>query len=202
MQVHTKTRRLWVVKTRGQRILTRAIGPALCLGVWIAWISASAPAARGQSREASEYEVKAAFLYNFAKFVKWPPEAFHGPDDAITFCVYGEDPFAGALDRIIANKTISDRPLRLTRPNQLSGLRACHILFLASSERKRLPQILGTLRGSPVLTVGDTDRFIQTDGMIGFLIDDSKVRFENNVKAAKESGLRPRSKLLSLAKTV
>lgn len=202
MQMQSATRRLGKRPSLKQWILTLAMSPAMCLGMWLASITANAPVAQGQSREAGEYEVKAAFLYNFAKFVDWPAGAFRGADDAMTFCVYGEDPFGGALDRIIEKKTINDRPLRLARPTQVSDLRACHILFLSASEVKRLPQILGSLRGIPVLTVGDTQHFIQMNGMIGLLIEDNKVRFEINVKATKESGLRTSSKILALAKTV
>jgi hypothetical protein len=175
---------------------------AFCVCALLPSFFAVAPLSRGQSRDSTEYEVKAAFLYNFAKFVEWPEGAFHGSDDALTFCVLGEDPFNGALDRAVSGKIIDGHPLRVSRPRQISDLRSCKILFLAASERKNLPQLLASLRGAPVLTVGDSEHFIQAGGMIGFLIDDNKVKFEINVRATGDARLSASSKLLALAKTV
>ena len=192
----------WISPAERPGISTLVLWTAVCVCVLVGVFSGMAPLARGQSPESTEYEVKAAFLYNFAKFVEWPPGAFHGSDDVMTFCVFGEDPVVGALDRVVSGKTINNRPLRVMLPKQISELHSCHILFLAASEKKHLPQLFAGLRGAPVLTVSDAEHFIQAGGMIGFLIDDNKVRFEINVRAAGESRLNASSKLLALAKAV
>ena len=199
---HIATCRCGGALSRSRPLLRGKVCRTLCLVILMAFVSVNLPPARGQSRASAEYEVKAAFLYNFAKFVDWPPGAFRAPEEGITFCVYGEDPFEGALERVIAGKTIRDRPLRVLRPKQTSEFSSCRILFIASSERKRLPQVLSSVHEAPILTVGEVEHFIQAGGMIGFVINENKVRFEINLKATEESHLSPSSKLLALATSV
>ena len=133
-----------------------------------------------QAQSSGEYQIKAAFLYNFAKFVDWPAEAFAGSNGKLIIGVIGDDPFGGALNQAINGKTINGRPLLVRRLRWGQDLRSCHILFISSSERQRLPQIIQSLRGASVLTVGDMGQFNQQGGIINFILEANKVRFEIN----------------------
>jgi hypothetical protein len=158
--------------------------------------------AQVHAQGASEYRVKAAFVYNFAKFVEWPPEAFAYDTAPLVIGIVGEDPFGNAIDQLTSGKTINGRSLTIRRLKRGQDLKACHILFISSSERNRLPEILLSLKGASVLTIADMDHFSQRGGMIGFLTEDDKVRFEINAQAANWARLRISSKLLTLAKNV
>jgi hypothetical protein len=153
-----------------------------------------------QAQSSSEYQVKAAFLYNFAKFVDWPAEAFAGSNGRLIIGVIGDDPFGGALDQAINGKAINGRPLVVRRLKWSQDLRSCHIIFISSSERQRLPQIIQNLKGASVLTVGDMGQFNQHGGIINFILEANKVRFEINSRGADQARLRISSKLLALAK--
>lgn len=171
---------------------------AFLLVLALAGIPGTLPA--GAQEVEPEYELKAAFLYNFVKFVDWPPEAFAGEKSPLTICVYGKDPFGKSLDGAVQGERLGERSLLVQRPEALEELRGCHVLFVGRSERQRLPEVLGQVEGTPVLTVGDTDGFLRAGGIINFVLEDNKVRFLINVDAAERSRLRLSSKLLRLAK--
>jgi hypothetical protein len=163
------------------------------------------PAVLAGAQEASspaplEYEIKAAFLYNFVKFVEWPPEAFAGERSPLTICIYGTDPFGASLDGVVRGESLGERRLLVQRPEEPDDLRDCHVLFVSRSERQRMPEVLARVEGAPVLTVGDADGFLRAGGMINFVLEENKVRFLINQAAAERSGLRISSKLLRLAK--
>lgn len=153
-------------------------------------------AARAQ---APEYDVKAAFLFNFVKFVEWPPTAFAGDRAPLTICVYGEDPFGRTLDALVVGERAGERGLLVRRPDSLAALEGCHILFVCRSEKDRLGEVLEQVQGTPVLTVGDTDGFLRAGGVINFILEGSKVRFLIDQAAAERNGLRISSKLMRLA---
>jgi uncharacterized protein DUF4154 len=146
----------------------------------------------------SEYAVKAAFLYNFAKFVEWPAGTFRQSPGAVTFCVVGQDPFAGELERVIAGKTVAGRPVAIRYLAQLGGVESCQILFVSSAERLRFEQILAVARRG-VLTVGENEAFARAGGIINFTVSDSRVRFQIDQGAAERAGLTISSRLLELA---
>ncbi len=151
----------------------------------------------------TEYEVKAAFLYNFAKFTEWPSRAFGGDDAPIVIGVLGKDPFGVTLDQTIRGKTVRGRRLEIVRFGHVEDdLKRCHILFIGPSETGRLEGIFESLEGSSVLTVGEGDGFCQRGGVINFVLRQNRVRFEISVDAAERSGLSISSKLLKLAKIV
>lgn len=154
------------------------------------------------SRSVGEYEVKAAFLYNFAKFIEWPNVKSEGPDMPIIIGVIGEDPFGSILDQTIKNKTACGRGLVIKRFRLLKEIESCHILFVSSSEEKRLQEIIEIVRGWYTITVGDMDLFAEKGGMIGFTLNKKKVRFSINIKAVEEAGLKISSKLLKIANIV
>jgi hypothetical protein len=150
----------------------------------------------------NEYQVKAAFLYNFARFIEWPAELFKEVPPPLVVGVLGEDPFGSTLDQSLNGKSINGRPLTIKRLKWGQNLRDCHLLFICSSEKKRLAQILESLKGASVVTVSDLSNFCQQGGMIGFTLEENKVRFVINRDVAEQAQLRISSKLLTLAKAV
>ncbi len=146
-----------------------------------------------------EYQIKAAFLYNFTMFIEWPPEAFPSPSAAIKLCVLGEDPFGDDLEQTIRGKLINGRTVVVQRFQGMQGLDGCHVLFVSTSEQRHLSQILESLKGRSVLTVGEMERFAAAGGMINFTMQEHKVRFEINVDVTQRAGLKLSSQLLKLA---
>ena len=169
------------------------------LGAWLAAAILVATESRLAAQGASEYEVKAAFLYNFAKFVNWPPQAL-AQSDTLYICVLGADPFHGRLHSVVSDKTVQHRHLTVRRLEHQEEARACHILFVSQSDLARVA--LGTTEGAPVLTVGDDESFAQRGGMIAFRMQGNKVRFTINTEAASRAGLQISSQLLKLAVNV
>ena len=147
----------------------------------------------------NEYQVKAVFLYNFARFVEWPADP---PTVPIVIGILGEDPFGNALEETVRGKTINGHELAVKHLKSGQEARGCQIVFVASSERRRLRPLLASLGGAGVLTVGETEGFAESGGIISFTLEDDRVRFEINVDAAQRAGLKISSKLLSLAKVV
>jgi YfiR/HmsC-like len=159
-------------------------------------------ATHAQSPTAGEYQVKAAFLYNFAKFVEWPPSSFPDASSPLRICVLGRDPFGEELRNITREKIVNGHKLEVTEVPDLQAARTCHILFIASSEKTQLKRIFDSLRGTDALTVGDTKGFVEQGGMINFVLENNRVQFEVNRKAAEQGRLKISSKLLSVAKFV
>lgn len=149
-----------------------------------------------------ELQVKAAFLYNFAKFANWPGGTFRGPDSPLVIGVVGGDPFREALERGVAGKTVGGRPFAVRRVRDPVTDPGSHILFVAAGESRRLPRLLEQLGDAPVLLVGETPGFASDGGVINFFIEENRVRFEVNLTAAERARLRLSSKLLSLARLV
>ena len=149
----------------------------------------------------SEYDVKAAFLFNFTKFVEWPPAAFADERSPLKICVLGDNPFGKTLHALMGEE-VGGRRLLLAHLENLKDLESCHVLYVSRSERDRLAQVLAGVRGAPVLTVADSPGFIDQGGMINFILENSKVRFDVNQEAAERAGLKISSRLLALAKHV
>jgi hypothetical protein len=147
-----------------------------------------------------ESRVKAAFLFNFTKFVDWPPESFASASAPLEICVLAGDPLAGALDETVHGKSVNNRPLSVRRLQPGAEARDCKLLYLGDSGQAR--DLLPALRGRAVLTVGDAPEFIRAGGMIRFLLVDGKVRFEVNRGAAEQARLTLSSRLLSVAHAV
>ncbi|MCX6362013.1 MAG: YfiR family protein [Armatimonadetes bacterium] len=164
--------------------------------------AATTPVVAQAPRVASEYDVKAAFLYNFAGFVSWPASAFPTAGSPFVVGVLGEDPFAGRLESTIRGETINGHPMVYRRVTGLDQMRACHILFVGTSELARHADVLSDLRGSPVLTVGESEQFLGSGGMIRLVVVERRVGFEVNLSAASKSGIRPSGRLLKVARRV
>jgi hypothetical protein len=158
--------------------------------------------AGANAQEANEYQVKAAFLYNFAKFVEWPPQAFKGPADPIVIGVLGKNPFGDSLAGAVAGKTWGARGFQVREIATAQQAAGCQIVFISSSERKRLAALLSGIGNAAVLTVGETDNFTAAGGIVNFKIEAGSVRLQINVEAARKQQLHISAKLLSLAEIV
>jgi hypothetical protein len=168
-----------------------ALGVLLFVGLSIS--AAVAPA---------EYRVKAVFLFNFAQFVDWPPDAFTDPGQPFVIGVLGKDPFGADLDAVVHGETVAHRPLVVERYDTIADLHNCHILYIARSEIGHLPQILTALEGRSILTVSDADGDIQTGVMIRLVNRSNRVGLRIDVGAAKAGHLTISSKLLRPAEIV
>lgn len=162
--------------------------------IWM--LPLSGPLRAQTSDEFPEYQLKAAFLYNFAKFITWPSNSVsHAP---LTIAVLGDDPFGPLLPATIAGKTVNGRPLKVSYLRRGDSTEGADILFISRSERDRLPAILAEVKGKRILTVGDSDRFAHRGGMINLILVEKSVRFEMNVEAIERAGLKVNSKLGNL----
>ena len=179
-----------------------------------------APAAlHAEPGSIQEYQIKAAFLYNFIKFVDWPKETTADANEPITIGIIGKDPFGNAFEPV-KDKDVKGKKVVVKRfksiadlkklgesgkdelDRQIEAVKKCHLLFVCSSEKEYLKDIVNAVKYRPVLTVGDTEGFLQSGGIISFVMEDQKVRFEVNAAAAKHAKLKIRSQLLRLAKRV
>jgi hypothetical protein len=177
--------------TRSLRCVLGAIAFALCCSIVLA-----------QQPKASEYQVKAAYLLNFGKFVKWPSTSASEKSESFAACVLGADPFGATLDATLAGETLDNKPVvirRLSKPQDAAG---CRILFISSAEEKRLKEILTAIDQASVLTVSDMPGFSKRGGMIEFVLEGSRVRFEINLASAENAKLSLSSELLKVAASV
>lgn len=156
----------------------------------------------GARGEVEEYQLKAAVLFNFAKFVEWPPQSFSNSSEPIAVCVLGQDPFGHWLADTLAGKVVSGRRFTIRQASEAPEAGRCQIVFVSSSERKRLRALLGGLKGEGVLTVGDTPGFAGLGGVVNLRLEGETVRMEVNVEAARQKNLQISAKLLSLAQIV
>ena len=184
------------------RIDTRSVSRRITACSLILTLLLLSPCKLPANSTAEEYSVKAAFLFHFAQFIDWPPEAFQDANNPLIYCTLGVDPFHGALETALNGKTIGTRTIRVQHFRALQEIQRCHILFIGTTEKNISPPMLASLQDSPVLTVGETDNFAQDGGMIGFCLEQNKIRFEINLDAAEHAKLRISSRLLALAKTV
>jgi hypothetical protein len=163
-------------------------------------LALSAPRAGGQETFTSEYEIKAAFLFNFAKFVDWPAKPSGENEPTFTIGILGRDPFGDALEQTIGEKTVKGRKIVLKRFRHAVDLKPCEILFVSDSERPALPEILNRLRNENDLTVSDMPDFGRRGGMITLFTEDNKVRFSIRTDLTERAGLKLSSRLLSLSR--
>ena len=154
---------------------------------------------QGQVPAFDEYQVKAAFLYNFAKFVDWPASTFASASDPIDICILGQNPFGSTLETMVLGKKIGDRPFTVRTVTDIQLARHCQILFIGAGEWKRTRALLDALKGASVLTVGETDDFTAAGGVIAFQLEGPRVRIQIALEPAERAKLRISSKLLRLA---
>jgi hypothetical protein len=158
----------------------------------LAGLVAAAPPAPTESQS------KAAYLLHFARFAIWP-ESVLPEDEPIDICVLGRDPFGDVL-KGAESRLAQDHPIRVHYLESVGEAFACDVLFVSSSEQRRLNAILRELAGAPILTVSDIEGFVESGGAIGMLTQDDKVRFDVNLEALESHGLRMSSNALSVAR--
>lgn len=169
--------------------------PALFFLVTVILFTSSS-ATVAENRKPTEYEVKAAYLYNFGQFVSWQNER-----DTVSFtmCVLGTDPFGNTLDKTVEGGLVNGKTAAVRRISDVTAAKGCQILFIAASEANRASKILKTTDSSGTLTVSDLPHFCESGGMIQFVQQGERIRFEVNLSAARASGLTLSSELLKLA---
>jgi YfiR/HmsC-like len=150
--------------------------------------------------EPLEYQVKAAFLLNFTKFVEWPASAFAQADSPVSICILGDDPFGSALDQIVAGEVVDGRKVAAERIRRPPAPQACQVLFVGKLE-KGVEKLLLELKPG-ILTIGEGEGFLRDGGMIAFVLENRRVRFQINNTAAQNAGLKLSSKLLNVATVV
>jgi hypothetical protein len=150
----------------------------------------------------TEFQVKAAYLFNFLKFVEWPADAPADLPANWVIGIVGDSPVGGELQRLAEGKSVEGRGLLVKKFRATDDLRGCNILFVSASEEKHLLTILNALQGTAVLTVADLDHFIERGGMIQFVTEGPRVRMDIDVGATSRARLKVSSKLLALAQAV
>jgi hypothetical protein len=184
------------------RVLRRGAG-TFFLSMVICFLGFPRPApGNTQEQITAEYQVKASYLCNFAKFVEWPTEVFPAQDAPLTIGIVGEDPFGQALDAEALKMTADGHKMVVKRFRWDQDFRQSQLIFIGLTEKKHLGSILSGVKGVSVLTVSEIDNFPSVGGMIGFVFDVDRIRFEINLDPAADSHIRISSKLLSLARTV
>lgn len=155
-----------------------------------------------QSPRASEYQLKAVFLFNFVQFVDWPAASAQDAQRPFLIGILGDDPLGTFLDETVRGERVGARPIQVRRYRQVADIEACDILFISRSEHERVPEILSALKKPPILTVSDDDAFADRGGMIQFVTDKNRIRLRINLEAAQAADLTISSKLLRVAEIV
>jgi hypothetical protein len=185
------------------RVDSRRIQRASIFLIIASWFLLSvSPSAHSQNEESAEYTVKLAFLYNFTKFVEWPPDTYRDPGAPLVICVVGHDPFRQDLEGELRTRIVGGHPVevRTLKPND--KLNMCQIVFVPVTEKEQADRIVRGLKGSRTLTVGEIQGFAVLGGIINLTVEGNSVRFEINLLAAERAGLKISSRLLSIAKIV
>ena len=156
----------------------------------------------GAQETPTEYQIKAAFVYNFVKFVEWPPQSFTSTNSPIIIGLLGKNVFGDNVEQAIRNKVINNRELQFKVFQSVAEATNCNVLFVSASERRHYSEILKAFRDRSILTVSESDGsddFIRDGGIINFVIVDKHVRFQINDANARSVGLKISSDLLSIA---
>jgi hypothetical protein len=198
-----------VHNTEFLRSLARSFGTLRAHSPW-SWLMAAAmavilitaPGLRAQNSKPTDFQVKAAYLYNFGRFVQWPANSAAANSNSFTICILGQDPFGPILDATLAGQTIANKSVVARHISSSQESANCQILFLSSSEDSRLNKIIESLDKAAVLTVSDMPQFSQRGGMIQFVLEGNRVRFEVNLTASQNAGLALSSELLKVATAV
>jgi hypothetical protein len=167
-----------------------------------ATLALSSRAQTVDSTDSSEYLIKAGFTYNFAKLMDWPANTFPRPDSPIVIGILGSDPFGSTLETVLAGKKVNERSFVVKHLKWGTDIKGCNILYVSNSEGAHLDELFRLLKGLPVLTIGQMPGFARHGGIVNFVIENDKVRFEVNVEAAKQADISISSRLLTLAKIV
>ena len=178
------------------------LGTAGCLLFALGAAVMSPALSAAQSDQPGEYEVKAAFLFNFTKFVEWPEGSFDDRQAPIVIGIIGDDPFGESLLRIIAGQKAQGRGILVRKERFGQDLHRCHVLFISASEREHIAEILASVQKASILTVSDITGFAEAGGAMQFVMQENRVRFVVNLDVTTQSKLRVSAKLLSLARVL
>lgn len=193
-RIAAKKPRVARLSKRARRRLPKTL---LCSAIALSCLTVS-----GKPPSAGPYQIEAVYLYDFSKFVAWPKHSASAKSEPFSICVLGEDPFGAVLDTTLSGENIQGNSLvakRISKPEDAAG---CKIVFVSSSEENRLKDILAAFDGANILTVSDIHNFSQRGGMIQFVLEGGKVRFEVNVTNAANAGLTLSADLLQVALAV
>ena len=160
------------------------------------------PPAVAQDAQVSESDLKSAFLFNFTKFVEWPAEAFPGEDAPVVVGVYGDEAFTATLRALLADKKAHGRPFSVKRLVNPADARTCQIIYFRENETRKMGTVYEAIKKLPVLTVGESDDFLDLGGMFNLFFEDKQLRFEVSPATAENAKLTVSSKLLRLAKNI
>ena len=155
--------------------------------------------APGEEDGYSEYDIKAAYLVNFVRYLEWPEGTFEDERSPVKLGVLGEDPFGGTLERLVEELPAEQRPVELVYSEDATALTACHIVFLSKRAKTDRDNVLSLLADKPILTVGEEKDFLKDGGIVNFLTLERRVKFEISLKSAREKGLEIRAQLLKVA---
>jgi uncharacterized protein DUF4154 len=158
-------------------------------------------AAIGRAQDVTEPSLKAAFIYNFAKFTEWPQDALSGPLP-FNACVLGDEPTSDALERSVKGRQLGGRSITVQRVAPDGPLKSCHLLYVSNLKSAQIASVVEAVRGAPVLTISDIDDFARLGGIAHVFIENGKMRFDLNLELAKRVRLQLSSKLLVLAARV
>lgn len=147
-------------------------------------------------------QVKAAFLFNFARYVEWPASAFAGASAPIRLCLIAERDFEAVVDATVSGRRVGERPVQVEGIHGLAAAKGCHLLFLGEASGPSAPVVVEQLGALAIFTISDAPGFAAEGGIANFILVDSKIRFEINPSAARRAGLKISSSLLRLAKLV
>lgn len=171
---------------------------ALIIGVVAAVVTAALPClADAPTRE---YEVKAAFIFNFTQFIHWPDAAFASKDSPFVVATLGDDPFDGALEHAMAGKSVEQHPISVQHFASVDGVGPCQLLFVPATQDSSMKPLLAKLDSQPVLIVGESDDFSSIGGELRFFVEDQKMRFEINPDPIEAAGIKISAKLMKLAR--
>jgi hypothetical protein len=185
----------------------RATRPVLSLRPLLIAVTAACaflaiPVLHAQNPRPTDFQVKATYLYNFGRFIEWPGKVAAAEGGSFTVCVLGQDPFGPSLDATLAGETIGGRTIVAKRISSAEESGNCQIIFLSLADDSRLNKIIADLDKKAVLTVSDMPQFVKRGGMIQFVAEGKKVRFEVNLTATQHAGLTLSSELLKVATAV
>ncbi len=168
-----------------------------------AWLGLALLAlAAGTARAEDANQVKADMLWNIAKFIKWPDSAFEKGESDFVFTILGDDSLAEALAANMSTKTLNGRPVFVRVVGRVQDVGGSQLLYVAASALAHFPEVLRELRGGPALTVADAPHFVEGGGMVDFVAEDDKVRFEIHLARAERAGLKISARLLALAHVI
>ena len=174
---------------------------ALLIGILMHGVCFGLSAATS-AQTVEESRVKAAYLYNFAKFVDWPPEVFRNPNDPAVICVVGDERTSDVLESAVLGKKANGRPVEARVPHSSAEFKYCQVLFIGFSDKERIAHLLNGLQRSSVLTVGQSNQFISLGGMINLAQNHATIELEIDPQASNAVGLKISSRLLMVARVV